>query len=79
VDKGQAIAGFMAESPFSGRRPVFAGDDVTDESGFSWVQSEQGKGLGIKVGAGPSVARARVTSPADLHAVLFGILGAEKG
>jgi trehalose 6-phosphate phosphatase len=79
VDKGQAIAAFMAESPFSGRRPVFAGDDVTDESGFSWVQSEQGKGLGIKIGAGPSVARARVTSPADLHAVLFGILGAEKG
>ncbi|HEY4075050.1 MAG TPA: trehalose-phosphatase [Herbaspirillum sp.] len=79
VDKGQAIAGFMAESPFSGRRPVFAGDDVTDESGFSWVQSEQGKGLGIKVGAGPSVARARSTSPADLHAVLFRILSAEKG
>jgi trehalose 6-phosphate phosphatase len=33
-DKGRAIEHFMTDHPFSGRRPVFIGDDVIDRPGF---------------------------------------------
>jgi trehalose 6-phosphate phosphatase len=33
-DKGRAIERFMTEHPFTGRRPVFIGDDVIDHPGF---------------------------------------------
>ncbi|MEZ5644699.1 MAG: trehalose-phosphatase [Burkholderiaceae bacterium] len=65
VNKGQAIADFLQEAPFSGRVPVFAGDDVTDEAGFRRVQ--QLGGIGIKVGDGPSCAVHRVSSPQALR------------
>ncbi|WP_034301236.1 trehalose-phosphatase [Herbaspirillum sp. RV1423] len=67
ASKGEAIASFMREAPFAGRRPVFAGDDVTDEAGFAWVQSASVGGLGIKIGNGPSQALMRLDNPAALH------------
>lgn len=65
VDKGSAIRAFMAERPFTGRRPVFVGDDLTDEVGFAAVNALGGES--IKVGPGPSVARHRL---ADVGAVV---------
>jgi len=65
ADKGEAIASFMREAPFAGRRPVFVGDDVTDEAGFDWVQSHEG--FAIKIGEGPSKANMRLDNPAALH------------
>lgn len=49
VDKGTAIAELLSLSPFAGHRPVFLGDDVTDEDGFRTV--EDAGGMGILVGA----------------------------
>lgn len=49
ADKGRAIAAFLGEPPFVGRRPVFVGDDTTDEDGFA----EIGRHGGIAVRVGP--------------------------
>ncbi|MBX3585698.1 MAG: trehalose-phosphatase [Ramlibacter sp.] len=65
VGKGHAIDAFLMEPPFEGRQPLFVGDDVTDEVGFSAVQARGG--LGVKVGPGPSVAWHRLDSPEALR------------
>src|ERR1700679_3782110 len=49
--KATAIQAFMKESPFNGRRPVFVGDDLTDQDGFAMVEAHGG----ISVGVGDSV------------------------
>lgn len=64
-DKGAAIGAFMREQPFRGKRPVFIGDDVTDEHGFAMVNWLGGHA--IKVGPGPTVAGWRFP---DVRAVL---------
>jgi trehalose 6-phosphate phosphatase len=56
IGKDGAIAAFLAEPPFRGRRPVFLGDDTTDEDGFAEVNRR--RGLSIRVGAAEPTATA---------------------
>jgi trehalose 6-phosphate phosphatase len=74
ASKGRAIEDFLAEPPFTGRVPVFIGDDVTDEVGFSTVQRLGG--LGIKVGEGATVAWRRLADPQALRQELKAALAA---
>ncbi|WP_428421047.1 trehalose-phosphatase [Methylibium sp.] len=59
--KADAVHEFLTHPAFAGRRPVFVGDDATDEDGFAAVQAVGG--LGIKIGAGPSGAQCRLSGP----------------
>jgi trehalose 6-phosphate phosphatase len=45
--KATAIQAFMKESPFNGRRPVFVGDDRTDQDGFGMVEAHGGISIGV--------------------------------
>ncbi|MBI3526187.1 MAG: trehalose-phosphatase [Betaproteobacteria bacterium] len=65
IDKGTAVAEYLAESPFMGRRPVFIGDDLNDEHGFAEVNKLDG--ISIKVGKGISCARFRLPNVAAVR------------
>jgi trehalose 6-phosphate phosphatase len=64
-DKGSAIEEYLAESPFHGRRPVFLGDDLTDEQGFAAINRRDG--ISVKVGKGPSIAHYRLPNVAAVR------------
>jgi trehalose 6-phosphate phosphatase len=68
-DKGSGIATLMDGTPFNEHRPVFLGDDETDEPGFAWC--EDAGGFGVLVGTPrPSVARYRLPDVAAVHSWL---------
>jgi trehalose 6-phosphate phosphatase len=61
VNKGLAIAAFLGEPPFLGRRPVFVGDDTTDEDGFAEIRRRGG--IAVRVGPpGQTAASYRLPS-----------------
>jgi trehalose 6-phosphate phosphatase len=65
TDKGEAIDILRREHDASA--VVFFGDDVTDEKAFRRLTDAD---VGVKVGAGESLARYRVDSPDDVAAAL---------
>ncbi len=74
IDKGTAVAEYLTESPFRGRRPVFIGDDLNDEHGFAEVNKLNG--ISIKVGKGESCAHFRLH---DVAAVRLWLANALRG
>ena len=77
VDKGRRYpAAFLEEPPFPGRKPVFAGDDMTDEAGFATIN--QRGGVSIWIGGGPPTAAAfGCSNVAALHTWLLELLPAK--
>jgi trehalose 6-phosphate phosphatase len=70
-DKGEAILALLEEAPFRGRKPVFVGDDLTDESGFAVINAHGG--LSVLVGQRePSAAHYALRDPAAVRAWLDG-------
>ncbi len=48
ASKGTAVRALMERAPFAGRRPVFIGDDVTDEEGMAAAREFGGLGLRLQ-------------------------------
>ena len=69
-DKGTAILALIATPPFRGRQPLFIGDDLTDEHGFSAVNGVDG--ISVKVGPvdGATAAILRIADPEATRALL---------
>lgn len=75
TDKGRAVAELLHKAPFAGRRPVYVGDDLTDEHAFVLVNGAGG--LSVRVGARePSVARCTLAGPQAVQAWLRDVLAA---
>jgi trehalose 6-phosphate phosphatase len=62
--KGGAIRRFMTEKPFAGRRPVFLGDDTSDEHGFEAVNELGGRSIRVRPN-GPTAASHALPGVAD--------------
>ena len=68
-NKGTAVRELMAQPPFAGRRPVFIGDDITDQAVFD-VLPEFG-GLGFSVGQRIDGLAGCFAAPADVRDWLY--------
>ena len=71
-NKGGAVKAFLKEPPFSGRIPVYVGDDLTDIDGFR-VVDDQG---GISIAVGDRVCgQYHLDNPEAVRLWLKGIAG----
>jgi trehalose 6-phosphate phosphatase len=82
VSKGAAVRRLMKTPPFAGRKPVYVGDDVTDEPAIAAAQEAGGLGLHVDrdFNGQPDQVRRWVKSlvkpdPATRIAADFGIVG----
>jgi trehalose 6-phosphate phosphatase len=68
VSKGFAVERLMARPPFRGRRPIFVGDDFTDEAGMEAARQFGGEGLRVAevFGGEPAAVRAWLKRSAEL-------------
>jgi trehalose 6-phosphate phosphatase len=76
-NKGTALRDLMAHPPFAGRKPIFVGDDVTDEAAFAAVPEFDG--MAISVGRMVPGVVERFEAPADVRRWLERIANKDDG
>lgn len=72
--KGDAVAAIMALPAFAGRRPLYFGDDVTDEHAFAAAAALGGAGVFVGPETQATLAAARLPSPAAVLAFIEAIV-----
>jgi trehalose 6-phosphate phosphatase len=65
ISKANAVRDLMAVAPFAKRKPIFIGDDVTDEPVFAVVT--QFGGLGFSVGRVAAAVNGRFATPQSVR------------
>src|SRR5690349_13972124 len=70
--KASGVKTLMAQEPFKGRRPLFIGDDVTDESVFAIMPDM--KGLAFSVGRRAHGVDGHFDAPSDVREFLARLL-----
>lgn len=71
-NKGVAVRQLMQQPPFLGRRPIFIGDDVTDESVFAVLPDLNG--LGFSVGRELKGAQGVFATPREVRHWLYELM-----
>jgi trehalose 6-phosphate phosphatase len=68
TSKGRAVERLMTHAPFRGRRPIFVGDDFTDEAGMEAARRLGGEGLRVAevFGGQPVAVRAWLQRSVDI-------------
>ena len=74
-DKATGVRELMTHEPFQGRRPIFIGDDVTDESVFA-IMPDLG-GLAFSVGRRAQGVTGHFDEPRDVRAWLARLVDGE--
>jgi trehalose 6-phosphate phosphatase len=74
--KATGVTELMVHEPFKGRRPVFIGDDVTDETVFAIMPDL--KGLAFSVGRRAKGVDGHFQAPSDVRAWLSRLLDNEQ-
>ncbi len=68
--KGDALAAMMELPAFAGRRPLFFGDDVTDEDAFAEATAQGGAGVYVGELSRPTLATYQLQSPAAVLSLI---------
>jgi len=76
-DKATGVRELMTHAPFQGRRPIFIGDDVTDESVFAMMPDLGG--LAFSVGRRAQGVTDYFDEPHDVRAWLARLIDGEAG
>jgi trehalose 6-phosphate phosphatase len=77
INKGNAVCELMSYPPFTGRYPIFVGDDTTDEPVFGIIS--QFGGLGFSVGRVVAESNGHFEKPESVRAWLTRIAGEGAG